>query len=427
MQTAKTKRNVALRLFGFTFCTTSSYIVCRIVADTVLLSRIGVVALAPMLILAAVVVGVLSYVWARQTRDLPLRLLVVSTQLASVVVTAVLALLLTVSPNSMVVIGCVYVMAELRGCLNVIQLTVMLNETFCSRSEQQKFAFVNAGAPVAGIVAGSFLGIEAEFVSPAFLLACTCLADICGILIIRSTIGGVRITDSVRKLPTHTEPTVVLAAPTQHSRNVSHARTFASAILWMVVCKTIVLTIVSFEWKVFASEAYHADERSLAAYFGIFYAVSDGLILFTQLFLTRFVLKYLGVAFSILLLPLYLTILGIISLRTQNIGLLFFVLTAARGAIVIRRGIHQVAVQILYGTMPTIVRRGIVSRILGIAKPVSEASTAAGIGLLVLYLPVRTLAWIWMPVLAIWLWWTIQVAREWTRLNRDNTFLCQQK
>ena len=418
MHVSKAQRQNAFRLFAFTLLASSSYTICRIVADAVLLTRLGSFALPPMLAISALVVGTISFVWARRTKDLPLHGLILSTQLSSALATAVLVVSMKIWPSSMLVICSIYVLAELRACFNAIQLAVLLNENFTSRSEKQRFAFVNAGAPCAGIIVGTFLGIEARVIDPAALLAFSCVLDVLSVLVVRATTKGVRLPDSVRQLSTHAAPTLVVTNREDHADAFARTRIFARAILWMVVCKTVVLAIVTYEWKVFAVQVFPNDERALTSYFGTFYAISDGLVLVLQLLVTRFLLKHTGVAFCILLLPIYLTVVGILSLLTRDPWLLLCILTAARGSMVIRWGIHQVAVQILYGALPTIVRRGTVAHVLGIAKPIAEACVAAGIGILIWYIPVRTFAWFWLPVLAVWLYWTARIALEWSRLDR---------
>lgn len=419
MQDVNPQRNRFSRLFAFTFCATSSYMICRIVADAVFLTRVGPALLPPMLVASALIVGSVSLVWGRRTRDFSLRGLVVTTQSAAAMLTLVLLILMRLWPESMAVLVGIYVLAELRGCFNAIQLAILLNENFSSRSEQHKFAFVNAASPIAGICVGIFLGAEATVMAPEALLGIACVLDLCSVCSISNTLRGVRVADPVRQQTTHMEPSVVMTPAVPNATTNRHARTFANAILWMVVCKTVVLGILQFEWQVISTAMYPGDERGLAAYFGMFYAVSDGLILFLQLVVTRFLLRFAGVSLSVLLLPLYLTVLGIVSLMVQDVGVLFVVLTAARGSVVLRRGLHDVGLQILYGTLPRIVRRGTVARVLGIAKPLTEAATAVGIGLSVAYVPIRTFAWFWLPVLALWLWWTVQISRSKAAVLRD--------
>lgn len=55
--------------------------------------------------------------------------------------------------------------------------------------------------------------------------------------------------------------------------------------------------------------------------------------------------------------------------------------TVACGLLVIRRLIHDVAVQLIYGAVPMRIRRGLIAKVLGLAKPAAEAVVAAGIAL----------------------------------------------
>ena len=139
-----------------------------------------------------------------------------------------------------------------------------------------------------------------------------------------------------------------------------------------------------------------------------------------QLTLTHKIIRGLGIRVSLLLLPLALVGCGAVSLWTQDIWWLFATVTVARGSMVIRRSIHDVSVQLVYGAMPKSVRRGVVAKILGIAKPIAEAAAAGVVALLAGTVPTKTFAWFWMPFLAVWIYWTLRLGQAWERVSQHD-------
>ena len=84
---------------------------------------------------------------------------------------------------------------------------------------------------------------------------------------------------------------------------------------------------------------------------------------------------------------------------------------------VIRRGLHDVVLQVLYGWLPATTRRIRVAWVLGVAKPAAEAVAAGGIELLSLKMPVRTFAWMWVPVLLVWFCCALRLLKSWRRIR----------
>lgn len=412
-------RRTSFRLLAFTFCVTSSYMLNRIIGDSLLLARLGPEALPVMLVLGALIVGAISYVWARRSRDAAVRVLLYETQLGGTAITLLLVTLLPYLPTNVFVIGAVYVLAELRGCFNLILISTLLNEHFCARTEKGRYAFVNAGSPVAGIVVGAFVGIGADSIPPGYLLGFCCVLDVIAVVVASGVVSR-RTVAARQTFPAHFPPGLVNPGSIRSPDLEKRLRTFVQALVIVVVSKTIVLSIVGFEWRVVADRALGHDEQALQRYFGLFYAIADGLILTIQLVFTRTIINRLGIRLSLLILPLTLVLAGMFSLVTKDASLLLIALTVARGSIVLRRSIHDVAVQLIYGAMPTRVRRGVVARILGIAKPIAEAAAAGLVAAFAFVVPVGTFAWFWMPFLAVWLYWTLRLGAAWKRVQDSN-------
>lgn len=394
------------RLFGFTYAITASYILCRAVADAVLLSRLGPKSLPTMIVLGAATVGIVSFVWARRTRKQRLPKVIGVTQLATALATAILYLLLKMYPESSLVIGSLYLLAEMRSGLSAILIALLLNYGGDKDSDKRPFAFVNAGAPLAGITLGIFIGAEATVLSASTLLLLCCGFDLLAWAIIAGSPLVSRTQLSARKLRSHAAPTILdrsSLVPGGRSQSAEDSTlSYGKLILAVVVCKTVVLTLIDYEWKVFAADHHRISEGQLTAYFGKFYAASDALTLLLQLTVAKYFLKKKTMAIGLYLLPVYLVILATATLLTNNAVVLFWLMTFARGSLVLRRGLYDVIVQVLYGWLPRKSRRATVASILGIAKPIAEAATAVCIVGFAAFVSAETLTWVWLPALLIW-------------------------
>ncbi|MEP3480523.1 MAG: hypothetical protein ABJZ55_14830 [Fuerstiella sp.] len=417
MDSTETRSSHIWRLFGFAYAITASYILCRAVADAVLLSRLGAKSLPMMILLGAITVGVVSFVWARRTRKQSLPRVIGVTQLGTALATGCIYLQLKVFPESSLVIGGLYLLAEMRSCLSAILIALLLNYGENRESDKRPFALVNAGAPLAGISLGIFIGAEATVLPASTLLLLCCGFDLIAWAIIAKSPLVSRTRISARKLKSHAAP-IVFVPQDQSLESQQNSLSYGKLILSVVVCKTVVLTLIDYEWKVFAADHYSISEGRLTSYFGIFYATSDALTLVLQLVIAKYFLRRKTMGIGLYLLPVYLIVIATATLLTDNAMMLFWLMTFARGSLVIRRGLYDVIVQVLYGWLPRTSRRATVASILGIAKPIAEATTAISIVAFAAFVPAQTLTWIWLPAILTWAFVLKRLIRFWKQMPR---------
>ena len=417
MDSTDTRTSHMWRLFGFTYAITASYILCRAVADAVLLSRLGSKSLPMMILLGAATVGIVSFIWARRTRKQRLPRVIGMTQLSTVLATGCIYMQLKMFPESSLVIGGLYLLAEMRSCLSAILVALLLNYGGDRESDKRPFALVNAGAPLAGITLGIFIGAEATVLSASTLLLLCCGFDLIAWALIAKSPMVDQTRLSARRLKSHAAPTVFVPND-QSLKSQASTLSYGKLILSMVVCKTVVLTLIDYEWKVFAADHYSISEGRLTSYFGIFYATSDALTLVLQLVAAKYFLRGKTMAIGLYLLPVYLIVIAAATLLTNNAMILFWLMTFARGSLVIRRGLYDVIVQVLYGWLPRRSRRATVASILGIAKPIAEAATAISIVAFAAIVPAQTLTWIWLPAILTWAFVLKRLIRFWKQMPR---------
>ncbi len=154
-------------LFCFAFVTAGAYVVVRTVADALFLTHVGVQHLPTMHLIATslvVAMTVLSLSWGNRPRSLS------STLLLLAFATLAVPLLERFSGDSVVMIGTLYVLAQLHGTVGTILITILLNEHFHGNAPPRVFGIVAAGATCAAIAFGSGLAAAVSWVGPLNLL-----------------------------------------------------------------------------------------------------------------------------------------------------------------------------------------------------------------------------------------------------------------
>jgi len=364
--------------------------------------------LASALILAAVVVGLVSFGWSSFTSHLSLRWLAAITQSSTAVLTLVVLLVLQNAPRSTLAVGCLYILAEIRGCLGGILIAVFLNAGTRQNADKRYFALVNAGAPIAGLTMGLLLGFQATNIQPHVFLSICIGFDLLAWVFLHLTVGG---NDQDQSSPLSSAASDVRPPPLRNEVG------FGRSLLLLVACNVAVLAFVSYEWKIVAGKFFAVNEQSLTAYFGLFYAISDGLIIVIHIVMAQWALKRRRIIATLFTLPAYLAVVGAFSLFVPGLTVLFVLMTLARGAIVIRRGLHDVVVQVLFGWLPEDSRRESITQVVGMAKPAVEAGVACIILLLSWLAPIDAFAWLWFPVVGVWFFAIFRLLHHWKRIS----------
>ena len=104
-------------LFAFAFSTAGSYVVSRTVADSLFLTRIGPHRLPEMYFVSALVVIAISLVYARVSVRISLGKGFQATVVLLFLATISIPLLLRSYPHLLQLLGCIYLLAQVRGAL----------------------------------------------------------------------------------------------------------------------------------------------------------------------------------------------------------------------------------------------------------------------------------------------------------------------
>jgi len=133
--------------------------------------------------------------------------------------------------------------------------------------------------------------------------------------------------------------------------------------------------LIEFEWKS-TTVAYYSAEDDLASFFGVFYAVTALLTGCLQLFVTSRFLARFGVQAGLASFPTSVTLaLSAIFFAVKPTAI-FWCLTLVRGCDVLRRGLTDTALNVLYWPLGPALRRQVIALNGGWVKPLTEAFAA---------------------------------------------------
>lgn len=364
-------------LFLFSFGMTGAYVGARSDADAVFLARIGIERLPAMILVSASGVAIVTALYARILARLSLRRVIFTTHLLLAMATLALAFMLKTDDRTIGVPAALYLLAELRGALGSIQFATLLNELFRSEAPARVSGVASSGSTLAGVVLGVATGwMASRFGATSVLYMIVVMDALAGFVALRCRyqhLGSGKPPAAPSKHTVHgrTLDDDEILTPAQILKQVPLARYLAV----LVILKTIVVLLIEFEWKSTAS-AYYSSEDDLASFFGVFYASTAMLTGCLQLFGTSRVLTRLGIQAGLAAFPGSLTLVLSAVFFAVKPTAMFWCLTVARGCDVLRRGLTDTALNVLYWPLGPTMRRQVIALNGGWVKPLTEALSA---------------------------------------------------
>ncbi|WP_144060138.1 hypothetical protein [Rhodopirellula sallentina] len=381
----------------FSFLTAASYVVTRAVGVGLFLSRIGTERLPYALTGAALVVIVLSALTRIVVRWTSPRAALGFTWSVLAGFSALLAVMIRQSPDSLLWLGTLFVLAEVRGCLNSVYLTTLSNDAFGNAGSKRPYVWVATGATLAGVVIGGMLSIEASKVPGELFMIAAVGLDALAISVIRWLPRT-----NERDMVSSSQPERDPHAETMKTRyrRVRHYRWALGALM---AAQVVALTFMGYQWNVVVTEYHAGYEQGIIAYFGAFYAINDGLILLMQVTAAGRLLDRLGIGWVLLLYPLALMCVALAMLASPQVAYLFIVVSIGSGLNVVRRSLHDPGLASAYAIMRQDVRRETIVVVRGMIKPFVEAASAILLLWLAPQLSLSNITLIWILVLTPWL------------------------
>jgi len=389
-------------LFGFSFLASASYVLTRALAVSLFLARIGPGALPGALAVSAfAAIGVSLTTRALMRGHSTARYATVSWLLLAVA-SGVLAFSIGPHHHSIWVLGGLYVLAEVRSALGTIYVVSLSSEAFSGSGSKHPFAVVSSGAPIAGVVMGLLLGLEASIAQAGTILIVIAALDTLTAALVwrgRQRLAKAKATREGDR--PRAEPVVPR----------SSFRAYRFDLAGLVALKIVVLTLIAFQWKVAAAKHYGTDETALVAYFAFFYAFSDILIVLIQWLVSGRLLDRFGLRVALFGFPVLAALVGLALFLSPTGFATFAVLTVANGLNVLRRSIHDPALTAAYTALHPGVRRETIVMVKGVIKPFAEAATGVALVLSGAILMSGGLTIAWLAVVAIWFAFAVRTIR----------------
>jgi len=426
-------RPTALLLFIYVFGSAGGYVTARTVADSLFLSQIGTGKLPAMYMVAAGAVALASISYGRCVRQHSLRRIVRWTLISCAVISLALPSLMYRHPGSLPLLAGVYVFAQIRGAIGSVQFTTLLNEQFTHGRRGSVFGVVALGATGAGITLGGLVGWLGQRIATENLMYLAAAMDVVAFVPILFLRSG-----RVASAGTPNAQVEFGGGGLELEEPVGPKRSPPLLLIASLACLAVLVsTLVEFQWKVAAREEFAAEElaakelaakelaaKELAAkeftaeeladeearltarlttYFGYFYAVVFLLTGATQLILTGRVIHRVGVMAALMVLPFTLGVACLCTLIASAERIALWTITFAKGCDVLKRGLNDPGMQMLYVPMPKNMRRQAIAVVHGIVKPSSEALAALAILVATPLISFCQLSYVALSLAVLWL------------------------
>lgn len=360
-----------LLAFAYAFGTAASYLMHRSAANSLFLVHVGVEKL-PLMYLgsaALVVAGSFLYGWA--VRRFSLDVIMRTSLLLSA--GSVLALRTACVGDDLppAAVAALVLVNELRGTLNTIQFSTLVNDLFAEDDPKQIFGFVGAGSTLAGVLFGTILGVFVDDLGTSnllYLIAAIDLATLIPVVLIARSPKRRRALQNFRAPRAGSIARRPLAG-----LRVAARSPLARSVAILVFVSVCVNMVVEFQWQLAATTAFAGDADAITAFFGTYYASVYVVVGLLQLTLSGWYLKKFGVLVGLLTQPTALAAALFVDVLAIGKAAVLWAATLAKGCEVFKRTVNDPVLQIVYWPLDGVSRRQAIAFTSGVVKPTAEA------------------------------------------------------
>ncbi len=320
-------------------------------------------------------------------------------------------------PDSIVVVGSIYVFIDVLSILCITQFWSLSCDVFSTREAKRVFSVIGGGSAVAMLLFGGLLrGIVRPLGTANLLYLMAGELVLCGLLLvwIRRTahkqLREAALESSSARLasPGGTKQDG-LGADLKRLRKTRHLASIAAITGVMA----IVITLIDYQWKMSAREAFLGDEDGLAGYFSLYNLFVGLLAFFIQFFLTGRILEKLGILPALMMLPGALLAASAAILTGSARTVALWASTAAAGAnSLLRFTVQNTTVQLFFRPVAPDFRPRAEALIEGIIKPIITGLTGLAIAASVAHVELRALSYPAVALLVVWLLLNVKARRH---------------
>lgn len=387
-------------LFSYLFLVVGSFIAAKSSRDAMFLSRFSAIELPFVDLPVALLVGLWVSGYIRLGRYVSLRTMLQGTLLIFGC-TAVVFWYVSLHNHEWWVLPLVYVWIGMFGVVAPAQVWTLANYVVTTREAKRLFGFIGSGATLGATVGGLFvqqtvlvLGAESTLLAMAIALFVSSI--LVELLWRRRHLAQVADyeeseTATARGGPTGLGSSLKLIASSRYL-------TAIAAVICLSSCTT---AVVAWQFKAMTSHVKH-ESQQMAAFFGAFTFWAGAASLLLQWLLTSRVLRQLGLAFALFVVPVALT-LG--SFGYLTFGTLAAVVTLRGLDQVLRYSIDRPTVELLYLPLPpehTFQVKAFIDTVIWRLGDGIAAFTIIVFGFALAWTP-RQVTWVNLTLLAGWL------------------------
>ena len=347
----------------------------RTVGDSLFLSRIGSESLAAVFVASGIATALIALIWFVLTRRMKLAVAIRVSGLVLASLTIAAWAALPFLHHSWLLLAAIYLLAEIKGCVNAINVITATNYVLGGHSSRYSWARIGLGAPIASVLVGSLIGLEASLVDLRSWLLLSAIFDIVGLLPL-AQVSKMRIPKPPSALKSTSSLTATISKATSTLIQYASSRQFRFWIGVLIAAKVVVLTLVTFFWKISVTEYFEGNEQSLTRYFGTFYAYIGFMTLAIQGLVTGHLLSRKSLYVPILVMPVTLSILALIAVFSVGAFFLLVLLTLAKSLEVWRRSVHDTTLNLLYTKIESHNRRTAIAVNSAVVKPLAEVGAS---------------------------------------------------
>ena len=406
---------VVWRLFAYSLTIAMAYFVARTVGDSLFLSRIGNEHLALTFVIAGICTAVIAGAWYFATRHISVSKSIQISGVAFALLSLTAWALLPSYHHSYTLLAAIYLLAEVKGVINTINVVSVLNTKLGRDASKPAWAAIGLAAPIAAVVGGAVFSFEYHLLSLRYWLLIGAVLDVASCLIgfvIAKTPAIGKTIDAEPKLKTSSmshlredSGSFKLVKKAQKIYVSSSKFRFWIGILF--AAKVIALTIVAFEWKSSVNLFFEGNEGQMLRFFGLYYGAVGLATIGLQWFLTSSLLVQRNLTLPMLLMPVLLIGVAFSFVAGASLLIVFSAATFGKSLDAWRRSVHDTTLNLLFTKIKREERRGSISLSNGVIKPLSEVAASSVIlfGAAAIYRP------LFFVILAIWILAAIQLIR----------------
>jgi ATP/ADP translocase len=337
-------------MFANVLCLIAAYTVTKTVRDAVLLSKFGLTELSYVMIGIAVAAGFVVSLFTRTTAGVARDKLIIGTN--AVIAVTLVAMAPALRAGWGWLAWALYFWSGVFGLIVVAEFWLLANDLFHAREARRLFPLIGAGAILGGVVGGVLSGWLAKPLGTANLLYIVAALLVLG--------GGIsRLAWRRRPAERRAEPRRTVHPRLAEGFALLRSNRYVRLIALMMVCMTLCMTLVQWQYKGIAKAHFGSRRDEMAAFFGTLAAILNAASFVVQMLVTPRLLGRFGVRTGLRVLPVGFLVGGVLLMTVAPLGGGTELMAAVVAVLLsdgLRFSVDKASVELLYLPIPRAIK-----------------------------------------------------------------------